>query len=78
MGVLQVLWVGAFAWSLEFDETHQRAVHGDRIVRPRVQGRQAGFAHRHDRARCQTAERGHVADELLERCAKLVFGGARD
>ena len=78
MRIVEALWPGAFAWSLEFDETHQRAMHGDRVVRPGVQGRQAGFAHRHDRARCETAERGHVADELLKGCAKLVFRGAHD
>lgn len=70
-------WIGTLARGLQLDKPDQRALYRDRVVRPRVQGRKACFAYRHNGTCREAAKRRHLVHQTLERRAELVLWFAR-
>ena len=73
MRIIELAWIGAFARSLDLDETHKRVADGNRVVRTRLQLGERRFSDETHGTGGQPADLGQVSHQRFERRAELVF-----
>src|ERR1019366_9184265 len=73
MRVFEFARIGPFARRFQFNESHERLVNGDGVVRPRLQIADGRFAHGGDGGLRETGQLSEVREQLLRRRAELIL-----